>query len=386
MILYRIWYIYNIKKSRAINRKGGYMKEKECSVYENSEKLPLLEKFLVARRYDIFKFGGTIEKNEERGIQRMLKYFSTLFSEEQLRKNLEQYNLQRMFEWVKEYFQKEYNYDANRIILSNRYQKYVGSYTMSDEGMSAFVHIDEVFESAVISFLLVMFIWSKEEGDTEIERRCFNFCLFLLNELCIFGELPAEDAGDAIAQLIGSDMQILQLAEECYWNIVIFTLAHEVAHVYLADVGRAYTRERSKQEELEADRIAYHIVLKIIIDKKQNSSRLEERSYLAPMMYMDFFSLYYYTDATLYGSEYYDPDHPSPQERIDNLFDLVNRDEYEFDTIEGNHLYSGFLDANDWYKERTIVKKREGKLDKIIHMEKRKQLGGYYDNTGSNQI
>ena len=50
------------------------------------------------------------------GMQRMLQNFSGLFTEEQLRKNMEKYNLQKMFGVVKEYFKKEYGYAGDSII------------------------------------------------------------------------------------------------------------------------------------------------------------------------------------------------------------------------------------------------------------------------------
>ena len=69
---------------------------------------PFLEKFMLPPdNYEIFKFGGSSIKDEERGIQTMLKYFSSYFTEEQLKKNMTQYNLQTMFDIVKKYFAKE---------------------------------------------------------------------------------------------------------------------------------------------------------------------------------------------------------------------------------------------------------------------------------------
>ena len=46
------------------------------------------------------------------------------------------------------------------------------------------------------------------------------------------------------------------------------------------------------------------------------------------------------------------------------------------DTVEGNHLYGGFLDVYDEYKDQLLLKMERGKLDKIIHMDKRKMMRG----------
>ena len=42
------------------------------------------EKFMVPQVYELFRFGGSSVKDDEMGIQRMLRNFSGLFTEEQL--------------------------------------------------------------------------------------------------------------------------------------------------------------------------------------------------------------------------------------------------------------------------------------------------------------
>ena len=284
------------------------------------------------------------------------------------------YNLQKMFGVVKEYFKKEYGYAGDSIILSNNYQHTINSYIYNDRENPAFIHIDELFESTVIAFLLSMFKWSKDFGNLEIYCECFKYVLFLMNDVCIFGKMQGTDSNDVLLGLVSGDIQILQLAEDCYWTIVVFSLAHEVAHAYLAYTGRQYSKQHPEKEEYNADMMAYHIVLKIIMEKEGEEQILEKYTYLAPMMYMDFFDLYYYTDRVLYKSRLSDPQHPWPVDRKNRLFAVVNKDEYDFDTVDGNHLYSGFLDVYDEYKDQVLLKMERGKLDKILHTERRNRM------------
>lgn len=335
-----------------------------------------IEKFMVPQMYELFKFGGSSVKDDERGIQRMQQYFSGLFTESQLRENMERYNLQKMFEIVKQSFKEEYGYHGDKITLSNRYQQTINSYIYDDKSHPAFIHIDELFESTVIAFLLSMFKWSKDFDDLEVYGECFRYVLFLLNDVCIFGEIQGIEANDALLKLVSGDLQILQLAEDCYWTIVIFTLAHEIAHAYLASIGKTYSEQHPEKEEFDADMIAYHIVLKIIMNKNKGRGLLEEYTYLAPMMYMDFFDLYYYTDRVLYKSRFFDSKHPGVTDRKKRLFSVVNKEEYDFDTVDGNHLYNGFLDVYDEYKDQLLLKMERGKLGKIIHSERRNQMRG----------
>ena len=123
--------------------------------------------------------------------------------------------------------------------MSNRYQHTINSYIYDDKENPAFIHIDELFESTVISFLLVMFKWSKDFDNLDVYSECFRYTLFLMNEVCIFGNMQGQYANDVLLHLVTGDVQILQLAEDCYWTIVVFSLAHEVAHAYLADIGKS---------------------------------------------------------------------------------------------------------------------------------------------------
>lgn len=342
---------------------------------DENEKCPKLSKFMVSpSKYEIFKFGGQPLKNEERGMRLMLQYFSEYFTEEQLRANMQHYNLENMFVLVKKYFQKEFNYTGGDIELNNRYQRSVNSYIYDDTENPAVIHIDELFESTVMAFFLAVFKWSKDFENLEIYGNCFRYLLYLMNDVCILGEMQGEDANRAMLEMVAGDLQILQLAEDCYWTVLAFSLAHEIAHAYLSSIGKVYTKQHPEKEEYDADAIAYHIVLKIIMDKEENNSILEEYTYLAPMMYMDFFDLMFYTDRVLYKTEVYDLSHPAVKKRKNHLFGIADRPEYDFDTVDGNHLYSGFLDVHDEFKDQVLLKMERGKLDKILRTGQREEM------------
>lgn len=109
--------------------------------------------FLRPDHYEIFRFGGESVRNEQKEIERMMRYYKgSGLTEEQLRENNQKYNLKQMFELVKHYFQKEYGYYRKDIELINRYQRSVNSYIFLDEEIEQFIHIDELFESSIISF------------------------------------------------------------------------------------------------------------------------------------------------------------------------------------------------------------------------------------------
>lgn len=186
------------------------------------------EKFMVSSNdYTIFKFGGSSLKNEEYGIKMMMQYFPDYFTEGELKQNLERYNLHRMFQIVKKYFVKEYGYTGTEVELRNNYQKSINSYIYNDEKNPIFVHIDELFESTIIGFLMAMFKWSKDFSNLDIYGKCFKYILYLLNDVCIFGEMQEAEANRALMDTLNGDIQILQLAEDCYKQ---FTNKSKVLH------------------------------------------------------------------------------------------------------------------------------------------------------------
>ena len=114
--------------------------------------------FLPPDDYEILRFGGESVKDEEKGIKRIMKYYhDSGLTEEQLRENNKKYNLEQMLQIVKEYFGMEYGYRGEGIVLSNRYQRSVNSYIFLEDEREQFVHIDELFESSIMAFFLIIF-------------------------------------------------------------------------------------------------------------------------------------------------------------------------------------------------------------------------------------
>lgn len=331
-------------------------------------------KYAVPSYYDKYRSGGSTLKDDKRGMKLMLNYFSGHFTEDQLRDNMQRYNIENMLAVVKDYFLKEYGYTGENIELNNRYQRTINSYIYNDKKNPAIIHIDELFESTMMAFFLAMFKWSKDFDNWEVRGNCYLYVLFLMNDVSILGEMQGEDANKALLGMVADDLQLLQLAEDCYWTVLVFSLAHEVAHAYLAGINKKYTKQHPEKEEFDADEIAYHIVLKIIMDKGARGIALEPYTYLAPMMYMDFFDMVYYTDRVLYKTFFYNDSHPALKKRKGWLFAIVDRDEYLFDTREGNYLYRGFNQVYKEYKIQTILKMERGKLKKILHIKQREEL------------
>ena len=331
-------------------------------------------KYAVPTYYDLYKSGGINVRDDTKGAKIITHFFPGHFTEGQLLENMRRYNPENMLMLVKDYFMRDYGYTGSNIELNNRYQRTINSYIYNDKENPAVVHIDELFESTMMAFLLAMLKWSKDFDDLDIYGNCHRYVLFLMNDVSIMGEMQGDVANQEMLGMVAGDLQILQLAEDCYWTVLAFTLAHEVAHAYFASIGKRYSIKHPEKEEFDADEIAYDIVLKIIMDKGGRGIILEPYTYLAPMIYMDFFDLVYYTDRILYKTFFYNSTHPTLKKRKNRLFAVVDRDQYDFDTRDGNVLYRGFNEVYKEYKIQTILKMERGKLTKILHTEQRERL------------
>lgn len=80
----------------------------------------------------------------------------------------------------------------------------------------------------------------------------------------------------------------MNLASDCHWAIIVFAVVHEIAHAYQINTYSDYWRKHLKEVEFNADAIAYDILLRLIMDKQERDLVVEQYTYLAPMMYVDF--------------------------------------------------------------------------------------------------
>lgn len=278
-----------------------------------------------------------------------------------------------MLDVVRSAFQRWYDYDCRDIYLNNNYQKSFNSYAYVDGINPIFIHVDQLLETIILNFMIVILKWAKELENNVEGKSYFIYLIYLMNELCIFGELPSEDAKAVLMEKAADDSQIINLASDCHWGIMVFTVAHEIAHAYQMHTNPEYWEKNPKESEFDADAIAYDILLRLIMDGQGKNLIMQEYAYLAPMMYMDFFNLYYYTDYILYGTRYNSQTHPVPNERKAALFAIVEREIYQLNTEEGNVVYQWFCWVYDMFMEKLPEYKRKGKLDGIIHYELRKK-------------
>lgn len=277
--------------------------------------IPFIEYYMLAPDpYNMIRNAGTDQENHDLAVENIKRFFPNVTKEEYDSYIGGSRFIHEIMDMVQNAFLRWYSFDCTGISLNNTYQKGFNSYAYVDRINPVFIHIDQLLETVILDFMLVILKWAKELENDIDERFCYQYLIYLLNEFCIFGELPAEDAKAALMEKIADDLHLLNLASDCHWAIMVFTIAHEIAHVYQTHTEPEYWRKHLKEAEFHADAVAYDIFLRLIMDKQCGDLIIEEYTYLAPMMYMDFFSLYYYTDYILYNTVYNSQTHPMPDE------------------------------------------------------------------------
>ena len=316
------------------------------------------------------RYGYNSPKDVPKAVN-MLRNFFPGYSETELVERSTTTNLKTLYDKVIDCFHREYGVPCDTLLFNNLFQKNVVCYLYNDEDFPAFVHVDELLESSILMFLVTVFKWSKELGDAAKCGKCFSFLMFLFNEMAIEGELPDENAKKEMLLILDGDEQILRLVEACYWAIMMFCIAHEVGHYYYSRLGKKYSDD-IVQAELFADGVAYHIVLRCIMN---NDILLDEYAYLAPLMSLDFLDLYVYMYSLLHGVKCSNGGYPSIEERKEQLLSIVDKDIYQLNTEQGNALYTSFLDVLDEFKKQASEKMEQGYLDCILKNEKDKETG-----------
>lgn len=280
------------------------------------------------------------------------------------------FNLETLFNELLSHFNKKYNKNcSNKIKFLHTYTKSMDVF-LDDMG-EPFIFIDGLVSTSLLETIGIIFLWSKYDQDKDVGSFCLQYLLFIFNEKCRNGQLSDEASQDMWRDKFNDDLHILTLASDVHWVCLAFALSHELAHFYqeyqsdFNDCISLYNRE------FEADKIAYEIVIDLILEQKSKENEVSwpvyyEYTYLSPLMLLDFYDLLYYTDLLLHGEKYDDHTHPSISERKDRLLAVVDLPEYEFNTEEGNDLYNCYLDICDLYKEKIKSIKDHDLFENII--------------------
>ena len=225
---------------------------------------------------------------------------------------------------------------------------------------NSIIIFDELLQYTIMSFYLMIFSLACNNSNENFQR-CFKNCVVLLDLQGNKNEIGTHNLKEMF-EMCKLPKSILDLAMDAYWVSWTFVFAHEFYH------AKCTGKTSPLQEEVDADKSAYMILLHLIMAQKNakipdDMKVFHEYLYLAPLMLMEYFKLLDFYNS-LFGKAIDYTDHPTPEIRQEKLFDMF--DDYipeSFDTTIGNDLYNSFLDQIDVLKEQLEIKKKNGKLD-----------------------
>lgn len=222
---------------------------------------------------------------------------------------------------------------------------------------------DELLDSTLLEFFMVVYYWADRQADDRERVRCFRRMVFLLDAQCLKHDLPDAAGKEDIRRMFTHSERLTVLAADSYWSAWNFMMAHELGHRALEHKPE----RRGQRDELEADAYAYRLFLNMLVEQKEGNLPSDcrvfgEEMYLAPMMLFDFHDLIFYFAALIYKRDLrlY---HPSSETRKTNLFEQDIPD--CLDMTLGNELYNIFLNVIDEFKAWLVHCARHGKLDVI---------------------
>jgi hypothetical protein len=221
-------------------------------------------------------------------------------------------------------------------------------------------------------FITVVIYHALDFDNREVSLYCYRQLLFIMNEECNNTyTLPPESKYIELIEKFFDKDNSLQVSTDLFWGMITFLILHELSHIFLNHFNKEQT---IAEQEYEADREAYLILLEMIYNKGlyKGLKFLKEYIYLTPMMIIDFFTLVTFVDGTINGTRYKSY-HPSHEKRKDFLFELFNNWDRDFYTEEGNGLYNWYIEVVERFKNDVYNANEQGML-KSLKRNKEKEM------------
>lgn len=226
--------------------------------------------------------------------------------------------------------------------------RYMRSMNAFRAGGTAVVVVDELLEYTVLSFLFTMYSLANDGSEDNVIRCMKNF--YVLEDLQNGRREIGTHNEKQLYEMSVLPENLMNTAMDNYWTIWTFLMGHELYHAIHPD-----DRE-GKATELRADQYAYRLLIKLIMKQKNNEIPKElavfwENQYLSPVILFEMLRLFD-VYAELRGKPVVYQEHPTPQERQDNIFSMFENDvPEEMDTEEGNRVLNLVLNSSEYAED-----------------------------------
>ena len=159
-----------------------------------------------------------------------------------------------------------------------------------------------MFFQLIMDFYLMIFDCVYHDNDIDQEIY-FNKLFYILNQSAIQHQMIGQD--NALEILRGFDENIIEIISCLGICTEMFVILHELAHLYL---NHKTDIKDELSQELEADRIAFHILVDLIEEQTNNKTLIfdcfEKYCIIAPIILFEFFKSIHKTSLYKYGKPY----------------------------------------------------------------------------------
>lgn len=237
--------------------------------------------------------------------------------------------------------------------------RYMRSMNAFQAGGTTVVVVDELLEYTLLSFLFTMYSLANDRSEENVIRCMKNF--YVLEDLQNGRREIGTHNEKQLYEMSVLPKNLMNTAMDNYWTIWTFLMGHELYHAIHPN-----DREE-KATELRADQYAYRLLIKLIMKQKNNEIPKElevfwEDQYLSPVILFEMFRLFD-VYAELRGRPAVYRDHPTPQERQENIFSMFKDDvPEEMNTEEGNRVLNLVLNSSEYAEDWLRYKISKGKL------------------------
>lgn len=301
--------------------------------------------------------------------------FSTPFSytEEEMNQNIDNHSTKKIASLVSSKFKEKYNYCPLplEVIYDKTTGQFFSSYVHTYDGNIIFV--DSLFTTVIYYVYIIIFLWSCHKDSEKHYVKFYQYICSLFyaaivdkNVINIFTTLQY------VKEELPKENPAFNVATSCYYFTLYFIVAHEMAHSYL----KYRNCELSEmEEEIEADKIAYQIVLGVFKDERIidiEDRELLDYCYYAPMMFCDFLEMYYLFRGSIEDDfNHIDNVHPIPQIRKEILENVLKNYDFSFlseqEQKDAEKIYNIFDEMAARYIIEVILKKKDGSFEILIN-------------------
>ena len=307
-------------------------------------------------------------KDLDPSLRETIKTIQGFDSDEQLDKHLDDVinncNLHVFFDIIENEFNQYLNCN-HKFVFSTWHNKF---------HLECQQHENQIFmSSSFVASLLCYYAYILYQADNmdnkQIKLTCFQNILGIIKDSCLWDCDPiAINAFNIVLEEISTKGNYLSLAGVLVNTSICFVWLHEMAHFYLKhDEGN-----KSVSLELDADKLAYEILLSIIdknkrgeFDGKAFTSSFQEYAYLSPAMFIGFLQATTLVDKILFNKTIQTSKFEDFIKRKESIIDYIEDSNVDINTKEGNNLYGAYEDSLDAFARALVATERDGLLERF---------------------